>query len=432
MIQLLHRFLEYRTIFISILFILIGGVLGGFISATVLFALHLLFSKKNKLEFLFALLILTFFLGDNFSGPFSFMQNFRFIVLGLGILYLLRYKVLQKNNANDVLLFSLVAFSVTLLFSPLGIMALLRAASFWLVALVIFKMVALLYARNAQRTSELLVLIFTLYFGVNLLLLFLPFLEVYQLGRFKGLTGNPNGFALIAMFAYAILSLINKRKETTFKKTFFLVFKGALFSAILLTGSRTALFSVLAFQFTVILINNKALLLPFFAALGVLYVVFNSMVLGEFINYLGFSEYLRAESLSDASGRTDVWPVAWEEIKKSPWLGNGIMYDNYFIAEYVEKYVGDSAARQWGGVWSSYLSLLLDVGVIGCMAYAYFWIKAFKKSQHKNTAIAFVVMCLLSGITESWMAASMNAFTPMMFLFWAIQSHPVNKMNNKE
>jgi len=116
--------------------------------------------------------------------------------------------------------------------------------------------------------------------------------------------------------------------------------------------------------------------------------------------------------------------VVWEEIKNSPWFGRGILYDDYFMDDYVARYLGENAARQWGGVWSSYLSLLLDVGVIGCLAYAYFWVKIFRKAQYKNTAIAFIIMCLLSGITESWMAASMNAFTPLMFLFWAIQSQP--------
>jgi membrane-bound metal-dependent hydrolase YbcI (DUF457 family) len=70
---------------------------------------------------------------------------------------------------------------------------------------------------------------------------------------------------------------------------------------------------------------------------------------------------------------------------------------------------------------------LLNVGIIGLIAYAYFWIKVLKKSHYNNLAIAFLCMCLLSGITESWMAASMNAFTPIMFLFWAVQSQPATK-----
>ena len=130
------------------------------------------------------------------------------------------------------------------------------------------------------------------------------------------------------------------------------------------------------------------------------------------------------ETLADGSGRTEVWPVVWEEISNAPFFGNGILYDDYFMKDYVTTNIGEYASRHWGGVWNSYLSLLLDVGVIGCIAYVYFWIIVFKKSHYKNMAIAFIAMCLLSGFTESWMAASMNAFTPMMFLFWAIQLQP--------
>jgi hypothetical protein len=424
LIQLLHRFLEYRSIFIPILVVIIGGVFGGFIAAAGLALLTLLFSKKNRLEFLFALVILTFFLADNFRGPFAYMQNFRFVMLGVSILYLLKYKLIQNNSANYLILFTIVASVVTLLFSPLGTVALLRAFAFWLVALVIFKLANLLYLSNNKRASELLVLILALYFGLNLILVFLPILDVYLIGRFKGLAGNPNGFALIAMFGYAILLLIEKRKETTFKATFFLVFKILLFILVFLTGSRTALFSMIVFECFLRLINNKPLLLISLSGLAFLYVLVNNIGSDALIGYLGFSDYLRVESLVSASGRTEVWPVAWEEIKNAPWLGNGIMYDNYFMSDYVEKYIGEGGGRQWGGVWSSYLSLLLDVGVIGCIAYAYFWVQVFRKSHYKNIAIAFIMMCLLSGVTESWMAASMNAFTPLMFLFWAIQSQP--------
>jgi len=424
LIQLLHRFLEHRSIFIPILIVIIVGVFGGFMAAAVLSVLILLFSKKNRLEFLFTLAIFTFFLADNYRGIFSFMQNFRFVLLGISIIYLLKYKLIQNNNANYLILFTIIAFGITLLFSPLGFAAVIRSVAFWVVGLVLFKLANLLYLSNIKRASELFVLILVLYFSVNLILVFLPILEVYLMGRFKGLAGNPNGLALITMFSYALLHLIDERKDTTFKKSFFLAFKMGLFFMVFLSGSRTALFSMIAFECIVRLINNKPLLLISLGSFAFLYVLVNSIGTDSLIEYLGFSDYLRVESLSSASGRTDVWPVAWEEIKNAPWFGRGILYDDYFMKDYVARYVGENAARQWGGVWSSYLSLLLDVGVIGCLAYAYFWIQVFRKSHYKNTAIAFIILCFLSGITESWMAASMNAFTPLMFLFWAIQSQP--------
>ena len=422
--QLFHSFLRYRIVFASIFSVIIFGVIGGFMAAAILSVLILLFSKKNGLEFLFALTIFTFFLGDNSSGPFAFMQNFRFVMLLISILYLLKYKVIKNSIANYLLPFTIIAFFITLLFSPIGIAAVLRSLGFWLVGLVIFKLANLLYLKNSKRASELLVLVLVLYFTVNLILVFFPFESVYLNGRFKGLTGNPNGLALIAMFSYALLSLIKKRKDTIFKNTFFLVFRIALLFLLLLAGSRTALFSIIAFDLVFNFYKNRLFLIILMFILVLFSLFFDYIVNSSYFNSFLSFDFLRINSLSNASGRTEVWPVAWEHIKNDGFIGNGILYDDYFMKDYVYRNIGENASRHWSGVWSSYLSLLLDVGLVGLIAYVYFWIQVFRKSHYKNLAIAFVFMCLLSGITESWMAASMNAFTPMMFLFWAIQSQP--------
>ena len=47
-----------------------------------------------------------------------------------------------------------------------------------------------------------------------------------------------------------------------------------------------------------------------------------------------------------------------------------MLYDDYFIKDFVSNNIGENAPRHWGGVWNSYLSLLLDVGIIGFIAYA--------------------------------------------------------------
>ena len=103
-------------------------------------------------------------------------------------------------------------------------------------------------------------------------------------------------------------------------------------------------------------------------------------------------------------------------------------YDGLFIKDYAQYYV-DQKARHWSGIWNSYLSLLLNVGVVGLVAYFYFWIKVYNKPSFSNLSFPFVFGCLLIGITESWMNASMNAMTPLMLLFWAIQTCHIKKTN---
>lgn len=423
--KLYNRFFTNKNIFSPLLIILLGGIIGTWILATALLLLALMFMpNKTKTDFLFVLLLLVFFLGDAFNGPLSFAQNFRFVVLGLALLYLFRYRLIINNAGNYMLPFTLVALIISLLFSPVGVMSVLRAIAFWLVAAVVFKLYTLAYKANSQRTLDLIVLVITLYFGMTLLFVFLPGFSIFQMGRLKGFMGNPNGMGMLAMFCYAVLSLINGKNETTFKNSFFLKLKGLLLVFIILSGSRTALFSVLVFEIIVRLMHNKPLLILSLLTTVYIYLLINSFGFESVIDFFGLSDYLRVDSLQNASGRTDVWPVAWEEIKSNPWVGKGILYDDYFIKDYVVKNFGESPARQWGGIWSSYLSLLLDVGIIGMLVYVFFYLKMYIKAVDKKMALGFILLCAFSGITESWMASSMNAFTPLMFLFWAIELQP--------
>ena len=424
----MRKLINYRNIFFPAVIILIAGTLGGFLASTAILVLILMFSKKNVLELLLVLLIFTFFLGDSLIGPFVFAQNFRFAMVLVCSLYLLKYNLFKNNNANYIIPFTIVAFCITILFSPVGISAVLRSLGFWLVGLLIFKIVNLLFMKNSKRTSELLAFTVIIYLAINIILMFLPSEFTYLVGRFRGLAGNPNGLALILMFSYALLSLLEKRKEITFKKGFFLTFKVAVFFMIFYTGSRTALLSLIAFE--LLLWYRKYSVLTF-VMISVLFFFFTFFIDTDFLNNSQNISFLRYDSLINASGRTEVWPVAWEEVKNAPFFGNGFLYDKYFIKDYVSTNIGENAPRHWAGVWNSYLSLLLNVGFIGLIAYAYFFIQFFRKSHYKNLAIAFVTLCLLSAVTESWMAASMNPFTPIMFLFWAIQSQPAANIKSR-
>jgi hypothetical protein len=223
------------------------------------------------------------------------------------------------------------------------------------------------------------------------------------------------------MFSYGILDVIRKQNQSSFNALFFRGFKIVLIALVVLTGSRTALFGVLIYEVILRLLKFKVLLAIALIGIGFIYSISATLSIEAIVASLGLSEYLRIESLVDASGRTEVWAVAVEEINKQPWLGKGMLYDNYFINNFGERFMGENRARAWYGIWNSYLSLLLNVGILGIAAYSFFWYKMYALSQMKIIRFAFLMMCLFSAITESWMAASMNGFTPLVFLCWAIQ-----------
>lgn len=401
----------------------IGGMFGGFVVASVI-CLPLLFMPNTniKIETLLILFIVIYFLGDNFSGVFSFAQNLRFVILGIGLFVLLQLQMFKHNMAFYILPFSIIATFITYSLSPLGLDASARGVSYFLVALVIFKCVQLLLEYDTQRFYSLIITVLALYFILNLFLVFVPFIEVTNIkGRYAGLMANPNGLGMAAMFSYAIIDVIRRKKQSKFNSRFFTLFKILLIVLIVLSGSRTSIFGILVFEISIRLLKYKFLLAV--VLLFMVYVYSNSATVSPstIISSLGLSDFLRTDTLDDASGRTEVWVVAIAEIKNQMWLGKGMLYDNYFINLYGDRFLGEVRARHWYGIWNSYLSLLLNVGLIGLAAFSFFWYKMYALSQMKIVRFAFLMMCMFSAISESWMAASMNAFMPLVFLCWGLQ-----------
>lgn len=423
--KLISDILSFKWIFLSILIIVLTGLGGGFELASIAFFIFLfLFKGIKKIEFLFVALLSVFFLADNYQN-FGYMDSLRFIVLLSSFIVLWKYNLLYKNFGNFFIPFTIIALSVSL-FSNLGVQSILKSLGFWIVSLVIFKFVSLLYSFNSKRTTEIIITFLFIYFSINILFFFFPFFNVYNDGRFRGLTGNPNGLGMICYFCYCILTLISRRNLTTYNPYFFSFFKFILFILIIIAASRTSLMALIAFEFLVRFNNiNKFFLSTTFLFLVV---ISTSINFSSLVESLGLSSFLRVDSIVDFSGRLEVWIVVLEEIKSSPIFGNGMAYDIFFIKDYADRFVNTNE-RHWGGIWNSYLSLILNVGFVGLVAYFYFWIKILKKTSFSNLSFPFLVCCLLIGFTESWMNSSLNAMTPLMLLFWAIQTSPTKQDN---
>ncbi|MFC3414179.1 O-antigen ligase family protein [Algoriphagus hitonicola] len=409
-------------IYIILILIILGGFLGGFLGAFGIFLFSFLYLKNLRLEFLLIVFLLTFFLGDNISGFFSFANNLRFLLIGFSVVYLFQKGLLKLNFGWKIGLFTLFGLFVTALFSPLGIIALSRAVAYLLMALILFKLIDLLYRKNPFEVERLIFSFLLIFIFINSITI--PFrIEgvFYLVGRFKGLMNNPNGLGLLLMFFYPILDLLQKRNNFLKPNRGSLIVKVVIFVMLFLSGSRTAMLAILIYQTSIWLFDSKRLLIPFLLVLPPLLYVVSTADLIEILSSFGFQEELRLDTLSTASGRTEVWVVAWEEVLQHPIFGQGMMYDNYFVDGYRSANIGENAARHWYGVWNSYLSLLLNVGFIGLALYLLFLFRCFQRSTDKKLAFGFLLLILSSAVTESWMAASMNAFTPLLFLYFAMQ-----------
>jgi hypothetical protein len=58
----------------------------------------LILKEEQRIEFLLVLLITVFALADNFSGPLAFAQNLRFTSLGITVIVLAQYYLLERNK----------------------------------------------------------------------------------------------------------------------------------------------------------------------------------------------------------------------------------------------------------------------------------------------------------------------------------------------
>ena len=190
---------------------------------------------------------------------------------------------------------------------------------------------------------------------------------------------------------------------------------------IFISASRTATISILVFILLVSFLKYKKFRVQIFIFSIICILFFSNISVIEIISFFSARDLFRAETLVTLSGRTEVWEVAWAEIIKAPFFGNGLQYDQLYIKQYSDRYIGEFKARHWSGIWNSYLSLLLNVGVFGLLSYLYALFILFFKSIYKTHAFIFFFVALISAFTESWMSSSMNTYTPLILLYFSLQ-----------
>jgi hypothetical protein len=345
------------------------------------------------------------------------------VVLGLSVIVLLKYQLLQNNPGNVFIPFTIYAFVVSLILSPVGTAAVLRSLGYWVVALLTFKFIQLVAGSARKYTVSFVSFLLFLFCVVNFILYFIN-ANSFMLGRFMGFMANPNGLGMVSMFCYALLVFFRDHEKSAFPRKFFYILQVFLLFFIFVSGSRTALISVLGFEFLLRVRQNPLVLILSVFFLIAFNVFLNNSSVFDFLSNTGLSDRLRLSTLETGSGRTEVWKVAFAKFIEEPWIGKGMLYDDFFIEQYSNKFIGLNKARHWYGIWNSYLSMALNVGLIGIGLYGAAWYRLYHLSVYTVYRFAFLGLCLVSAVTESWMAASMNAFMPMVFLIWAFQIYP--------
>jgi O-antigen ligase len=202
-------------------------------------------------------------------------------------------------------------------------------------------------------------------------------------GRLTGSLGDPNAEATVLVASLALLiGLTGTIRHSARLKLGALVVAAILFAGLVSTLSREGLLSLAAAIVVAVIFGGRwrgraaLLLVVAVAATGGYYFVAAPLAARERV------------TMSDTSGRTSIWRVAWRVVKAHPLLGVG--NDNFILVE-------GSYVSQPGSVLASYLidapkvahnaylEALVDLGVPGLV-----------------TFLAVMAACLAAAVRAAW------------------------------
>lgn len=372
---------------------------------------------------------------DNLQVYLRYMKVLRFAILGYMLIWVSQNSRVNTNLHKAILPFSIWIFLVTAAFGSNYAATLSRSIAFYLVAIVLFKGFLQIYIPYPKKFTLIYLGVILFFIGVPLLLRYTPFgPNLYVEGRFSGFMGNPNGLGVLSFFCIPLFDLLAKRHLGDWNKNAIRLIYLILIVSVVMSGSRNALICLVVYELAKLSFKNMLGVVLFMFALVSLYLFYQYINIVDIIIQLGLEEYFRVDTLEDGSGRADVWEVVWAECQNHFYMGKGMLYDQFFLEDYRRiHFSGDVVMeRVWNGTWNSYLSLIMDSGIIGVALYFYACVKWLQSSIDRVRGGAFLLAALMSAITESWMVASMNAFTPMFFLYWAIASVNPNELKKSE
>jgi len=239
-----------------------------------------------------------------------------------------------------------------------------------------------------------------------------------KLGRFKGVLGNPNGLGVFLNLTFILWTLIRKFELASFTKKENIYIITVILISLFWTGSRNGMMSMFLFysMFKLIQIN-------WFFALVVLSAIltFNDQLFLVFVGiveFFGLEGYFRIDSIEEGSGRAIAWGFIWIKIQDYYFIGGGFGHDENIIRPYynILSHQGHS-----GGVHNSYLSMWMDAGIVGLIAYFGAIVAVMVTAIKQNyIVIAFVTSIAFNINFESWLVASLNPFTVIYLIILTI------------
>lgn len=416
--QLLTREV-FATIMICLLWTFLGTVGSSFAVIGVVATFVLLLASGN-----FSLFLLTFYcllvFSDSYSEMYVFAKTIKpLIALMFG---LIGFLVIRKYKIRHPFIKMFMPFIV------LAILTIVAAEEYFTVFMKTLSYIFIMVATPA-------ILIYSIkkkgnvflkgYFVIAFLIMILGIIAKYTSydfshlnGRFRGMFGNPNGLGLFVVVNYLFYQVVKRKIVGLISKTENIAIMLAFFASLYLCQSRTSILVILIFH-SFLFLNKRSPILSFIfllsTAFGYTFIVSNALWL---VQVLGLEGYARMETLESGSGRYIAWNFIWDNIKGGTILfGHGISgTEHLFAVNY--KMLADMGHQ--GHAHNSYLTLWYDVGLVGLLAFLTGLLRSFFISRKDPVIFPIIIGVLISNNFESWITASLNPYTIVLYMILTI------------
>lgn len=397
------------------------------------FAFYLIQSKRYS-EVLITIFF-TLILSDSLSESLVWAKSFKpILIIFAGLVYVLKFKTFEaKNPLLKYFIPFLVVAVFCIGFSPIVATAFQKTLSYFIVLLIVPTFVLEGYKDHGYRFLKEIIVFSMAIIVVGYVYKFVNYdlaASVGHGGRIRGFFGNPNGLGLYLIVSAILLVVVRSLSKDCVSITEYFAFIIIILFVAYASGSRTALLSILSLLFTIRIFKLSIWIgLIVFLSIVVAYEFLFQSVLGVAIG-LGLSDDLRLDKIEDGSGRLIAWQFAWEEVKKSVFIGKGFGYDVKLMQDNAPVL---SRLGHEGGVHNTYLILWLNTGIVGVlMFFRAIILLIIEGSKKSYVSIPVLLAVGVSIIFEPWLAASLNPYTSMFLIALTILVSPLIIPQNDE
>ncbi|MDX2283760.1 MAG: O-antigen ligase family protein [Bacteroidia bacterium] len=414
---------RYFGILLGFGLLYVAGNLFEPLSYLLLLGIMAFWALQGKERHLLLMLLLILILGDSREWTLFFVKNLRIVA----ILFLGGWTVLgmarRQYRFNPMILGALPFFAVATLgglLSPEPASSLSKMVSYFLLLFVALHYLPYLFRRYRQALAQDLLIFWCCVLGAGFLGIVLAPKLVFLLSRFRGLLGNPNGLGILATMLVPLAMLIRHRYPSL--RFWPLATAGLAGLSILFCGSRTALGTVGIFLLLHYFYRGgrgrTALLWSI--VLPVLLIFFLTVDLQQLVLRVGLEQYLRVESLTTGTGRFLAWEIGMRHIAENLWIGRGFAYEEILFKSLADFFI---STEHQGGMHNSYLTFIMNNGLIGFACILVFFAVYLSRSQVRSFAAPAIISLAISALFESWLTSSLNAFTVHFLMITTLLTH---------